>query len=165
MTCRNKYCFGYTFRLCFGRLMSYANPHSTTGSLTRRIASMKHGLSGSSPVPTLRAMRQLTRRLLLLLCALAFFSGTTVGLATHPAAAGEPCAEHQADDSAAHHHHKDGNCLTCCVGVCVAMPDLPPRPLSSIVPLTANTVAYWSSVVAITGRSITPDPAPPRFSA
>lgn len=110
-------------------------------------------------------MRKLTRRLLLILCALAFFSGTTVGLATHPAAAGEPCAGHQADDMAAHHHHKGGNCLTCCVGVCVAIPDLPPRPVSSIVPLTASTIAYWSSVVAISGRSITPDPAPPRFSA
>ena len=110
-------------------------------------------------------MRELFRRLVLILCAFAFFSGTTVGLATHPAAAGEPCAEHHADGKADHHHNMGGNCLTCCVGVCVAIPDLSPRALSSIAPITATAVAYWSGGVTISGRSITPDPAPPRLSA
>lgn len=110
------------------------------------------------------AMRGFIHRLLLILCALAFLGGTTVGLATHPAAAGELCADHQ-DGAADHHHDKGGNCLTCCVGVCVAVPDLPTHAPSSLAPLTAIAVAYSSSGVTISGRSIAPDPAPPRFSA
>jgi hypothetical protein len=131
-----------------------------------RNAAKKHGLPESSPIPTLRFMRELARRFLLLLCALAFFGGTTVGLVMHPAAAGEPCAEHQGGAGTADHHDgkHGGNCLTCCVGACVALPDLPPRPLSSLIPLTATTVAYWEGGNTISGRSIAPDTAPPRLS-
>jgi hypothetical protein len=112
---------------------------------------------------TLRHMRDLARRFLFLLCAVAFFTGATVGLAVHGASAGEPCLEHQANDGHAGHHHdgNKGNCLTCCMGVCVAIPDLPPR-FSAVAPLTVAKVAYWDRGSGIAGRTIPPDPIPPR---
>jgi hypothetical protein len=108
-------------------------------------------------------MRDLARRFLFMFCAVAFFTGATVGLAVHGASAGEPCLEHQANDGhAGHHHDGKGNCLTCCMGVCVAIPDLPPRFFSAIAPLTAAKVAYWDHGSGIAGRTIPPDPIPPR---
>lgn len=109
-------------------------------------------------------MRDLARCFLLLFCAVAFFTGATVALAAHGASAGEPCLEHQATDGHAGHPHdgSEGNCLTCCVGLCVAIPDLPPRFFAAATPLTAAKVAYWDSSSGIAGRTIPPDPIPPR---
>jgi hypothetical protein len=122
-------------------------------------------LSQSARCSTLRRMHDLARRFLFLLCAVAFFTGATIGLAMHGASAGESCLEHQANDGYAGHHHDGdgkGNCLTCCMGVCVAIPDLPPRFFSAIAPLTAAKVAYWNRGSGIAGRTIPPDPIPPR---
>lgn len=113
-------------------------------------------------------MRDFARRLLFLLCAVAFFTGATVGLAVHGASANEPCVEHQLDDGHAGHHHDhdaNGNCLTCCIGVCVAIPDLPPPCCSAIAPLTVAKVGYWDRSLGIAGRTIQPDPTPPIPSA
>lgn len=87
-----------------------------------------------------------------------------MGLAAHGASAGEPCLEHQATDSHAGQSHDSskGNCLTCCMGLCVAIPDLPRRFFSAVAPLTASKVAYWDSSGGIAGRTIPPDPIPPR---
>ena len=148
--------FNYTdcgWRAAAGSPQFYHQPHDGICSLPEL-----------SSATTLNYMRESIRHLLLVLCALAFFSGTTIGFASHLAAAGEPCAEHHVDGKADHHHDRSGSCLTCCVGACVAIPDLPPHPLSSLTPLTATTVAYWGSGVIISGRSITPDPIPPRLS-
>lgn len=112
-------------------------------------------------------MRDLARRLLLLLCAAAFFTGATLGLAVHGAAAGEPCAGHYEDPGNTAHHHDGakGNCLTCCMGVCVAVPDLPPRSFSVLAPVMAAKVAYWDRGTGFAGRTIPPDPIPPRRTA
>jgi hypothetical protein len=116
-------------------------------------------------------MRDLARRLLFLVCALAFFSGATIGLAMHGASAGEPCSEHHDagdhDDTgtAPHHHDGKGNCLTCCMGVCVAVPDLPPRLSMTLAPMSVGRIAYWDRSEAISGRTIPPDPIPPRLGA
>lgn len=119
---------------------------------------------------SLQCMRDLARRFLFLLCAVAFFTGATVGLAVHGASAGEPCLEHQEHHADAGHtgHHHDGakgNCLTCCMGVCVAIPDLPPRFFSATVPMSAAKVAYWDHGGGNAGRTIPPDPIPPIRSA
>jgi hypothetical protein len=108
-------------------------------------------------------MRDLARRLLFLLCAIAFFTGATAGLAVHGASAGEPCMEHQANDGHAGHYHDGakGNCLTCCMGVCVAVPSLPPPFFTAVPPVAAAKVAYWDRGSAIDGRTIPPDLIPP----
>lgn len=113
-------------------------------------------------------MRDLARRFLFLLCAVAFFTGATVGLAVHGASAGEPCLEHQTNDGHAGHHHDGdakGNCLTCCMGVCIAVPNLPPPFFTAAPPLTAAKVAYWDHGSGIMGRTVPPDPIPPRRNA
>jgi hypothetical protein len=124
-------------------------------------------LSQRPPLSRLRRMRDLTRRFLFLLFAVVFFTGAAAGLAVHGAAAGESCAEHHDDTGNAAHHHDgaEGNCLTCCMGICVAIPDLPPRFFSMIVPMTTAKVAYWDRGTGIAGRTIPPDPIPPRLSA
>lgn len=125
-------------------------------------------LSKKARLSTFRRMRDMARRFLFLLCAVAFFTGATVGLAVHGASANEPCAEHQMNDGHADHHHDGdakGNCLTCCMGLCVAIPDLPPRFFSATVPMTAAKVAYWDRGSGIAGRTIPPDLIPPIRSA
>ena len=128
---------------------------------------LKRALPRSYAVPSLRAMREFIRHLLLILCALAFFGGTTISLVVPPAAAGEPCAEHHGGSAGMvdHHHGKQsGNCLGCCVGSCVAVPGLPPRLSSSVVPLKARVAMYWGNGAALAGRSVAPDLGPPRLS-
>ena len=106
------------------------------------------------------------RRLLFLLCALVLFGAATIGLAAQGASANEPCGEHHSDVGNATHHHNDkGNCLTCCVGVCIAIPGLPPRPPMTLAPIAVAKIAYWHRGAAIAGRTIPPDPIPPRPAA
>jgi hypothetical protein len=103
----------------------------------------------------------LLKRILAILCMLALVSGSTASFAASVAAA--PCAhEHQhAGDATPHKHHGAG-CLSCCLGACVAVPDLPPRGAAIVVPLTPRIAAYWEPDFSLPGRSIVPDLGPPR---
>ena len=67
--------------------MTNSEPHfwgTTSPTEADGIAMAMRGLPAVLPASTVRAMREATRRLLLVLCALAFFGGTTLGLAAHP---------------------------------------------------------------------------------
>jgi hypothetical protein len=122
-------------------------------------------------------MQVFAYRLILVLAVLVLAAGAPLALAVPPALAGEPCPhEHQHGMAgAAHHQHHapmapqhpgDGaaGCLCCCIGACLAIPDLARAPVV-VVPYTALPVVYWDTDLRLTGRSIRPDPAPPRPSA
>ena len=113
----------------------------------------------------LTVMRALTRFLLVIVCAVALVGGSTGSFA---ASVVVPCT-HTNDDQQGtspepDQHHGTG-CLTCCLGVCVAIPDLPPRTPLGATRFVATSVAYWEIELSLFGRSIRPDPAPPRTGA
>lgn len=112
-------------------------------------------------------MWRLARHFLIILSALALVSGSTMSFAASIASAN--CAhEHSehgdAPGSQSHKHHGAG-CLSCCLGACVAVPDLPSRTSVGMVPFAAIAVSYWEQAVSLSSRSIAPDPGPPRTSA
>jgi hypothetical protein len=114
------------------------------------------------------------RRLILLLAVLALATGVPVAFAVPPVLVAEPCphqhqhglagaAHHQHNEprQPQHHDHGAAGCLCCCIGACVAIPDLARAPVA-VVPYAALPVVYWDTGLCLTGRSIRPDPAPPR---
>jgi hypothetical protein len=108
-------------------------------------------------------MRKWARYFLLILCTLALVGGSTGSFAASSAI--DPCAHEHGDkhagDTAPHKHHGAG-CLSCCLGACVAIPDLPPRAAADLVTFTALPIAYWEAALSLPGRSIAPDLGPPR---
>ncbi|MBN8901394.1 MAG: hypothetical protein J0H19_03595 [Rhodospirillales bacterium] len=111
-------------------------------------------------------MLKFVQRFLLILYALALVGGSTISFAAN-ASASEPCAhEHHQDAGAAshqHEHRQPAGCLTCCsMGACVAVPSLPPRTLAGDVRFSAMPVMYWDADVLFSGRSISPEPTPPK---
>lgn len=74
-----------------------------------------------------------------------------------------------AHGAAKHHHHSKhsgsqaGDCLKCCIGICLLGASLPP-PVSA----TASSAFYGVRIVyafeeiALADRSVPPDPSPPR---
>lgn len=119
-------------------------------------------------------MKALGRRLILLLAALALAAGAPAAFAVPPALAAEPClhehqhgagiADHDHDRHQHRHDHGAAGCLCCCIGSCIAISDLPHNPVAVILCI-ALPVAYWDTGLRLAGRSIRPDPAPPRSSA
>jgi hypothetical protein len=110
-------------------------------------------------------MRQLARRFLLILCTLALVSGSTISFAASVAAA--PCLHEHSHQTGtpAHHDLHGAGCLSCCLGACTAIPDLPPRFTISAAAFTATPVNYWETDDSLSGRSIAPDLGPPRTTA
>lgn len=143
---------------------------------------MRHGCVVPAPLPnastraTKDGMRVLAHRFVLFLAALAFVAGVPLALAVPPALAAEPCPhEHHAmmtgDDHHQHpmpskpqHQHDAAACLCCCIGACVGMPDLA-RATVIGVPITTVAVIYPETERVLDGRSLRPEPAPPRTSA
>jgi hypothetical protein len=112
-------------------------------------------------------MQRLATQFVLLLGALAFLAGAPVVYAVAaPALAGEPCPDEHLPGPAPHQHHDHGAaaCLCCCLGACMGIPGLPPPQMATAV-FTASTIVYWENGTRRAGRSIPPDPAPPRPSA
>ena len=110
-------------------------------------------------------MRRLARYCLMLLCVLALIGGSTMSFAA--SLAPEPCAPTHSDQpgSGPDHHKHGAGCLACCLGACIAIPDLPPRTALAATFFTSARVSYWETQAWLNGRSIRPDPAPPRTSA
>jgi len=116
------------------------------------------------------------RRLLVIMTVLAFAAGVPLALAVPPALAAAPCPHehHQAMPGSAHHHepappqqhhrHDAAGCLCCCMGSCVGTPDLARNPTVT-TPVLAALVTYPEPVTSLSGRTLRPDPAPPRPSA
>ena len=112
-------------------------------------------------------MWPVARRFFLILCALALIGGSTISFAATVTAAG-PCAhEHSGQNGTApaHPDHHGAECLACCLGACAAMPGLPPRTSLTEAAFSAKTVTWWETGTALSGRSIAPDPGPPRTIA
>src|SRR4051794_14035739 len=112
-------------------------------------------------------MRQWTQYFLLVLCTLALVGGSTISFAASLSAVA-PCAhEHTpAGDTAPqpHKHHSAG-CLSCCLGACVAIPDVPSRAAAGLMPFTAVPAIYWEADISLSDRSIAPNLGPPRTTA
>ena len=107
-------------------------------------------------------MRRLARYSLMIVCTLALIGGSTVSFA---ASLSVNCAHehsHSGDTSPDHHKHHGSGCLSCCLGACAAVPDLPPRTAAIMLSLTPRVIAYWEPDFSLPGRSITPDLGPPR---
>src|SRR3954453_6981658 len=125
---------------------------------------------------TKHGMRAFAHRLVLILTVLAFVAGMPLALAVPPALAAEPCPhehhEMMGDDAHHQHHapqkqqhrHNAAASLCCCVGTCVGIPDLAHSAVIS-VPFATVAVVYPETATALDGRSLRPDPAPPRTSA
>lgn len=111
-------------------------------------------------------MRLRLASLLAILSVLALVIGGAVGPAM-PALAQTPCAHHSHDPSAPKHHHdhQSSGCLTCCLGACAAIPDLPSPVLVSEPGFARRIAMWWPPDAALDGRSVLPDPDPPRTSA
>ena len=131
---------------------------------------MGHTLPRYSVLPAsvrpgkLGPMLQWARYFLLILCALALVAGSTASFAASVSAAA-PCAHEQ--DHAGHsapqpHKHEGSGCLSCCLGACVAVPDLPPRASVGAAPFVAMPIRYWEADLSLPSRSIAPDLGPPR---
>lgn len=109
-------------------------------------------------------MRQWARYFLLILCTLALVGGSAVSFAASVTAAA-PCDHehsHGADTTPEPHKHHGGGCLSCCLGACVAIPDLPQRAAADLVPFTVLPILYWEVDLSLPSRSIAPDLGPPR---
>ena len=115
---------------------------------------------------------KLVRRIFALLIVAAYLGATLV-------AAASPIGSCPALDRAprnAHHHHSgphskhqdspgntSGECLQCCLGTCLVVPCLPARGTeASRLAFVGLSVLYRAVLPAIYGRTITPDPGPPK---
>jgi len=114
----------------------------------------------------------LVRRIFALLIVVAYFGATLVAAASPigscPALAGAPRNAHH-HHGGPHPHHQggpgkaSGECLKCCLGACLVAPCLPdPTVGLAEVAFVGSPVLYWAVSPAIYGRTITPDPGPPK---
>jgi hypothetical protein len=101
-----------------------------------------------------------------LLIALAFMGGT-IGVAF--AFGAEPCSPslHAATPGhEGHHHQHDTNTLTCISCLCCAViPTLTGAPVAIMAPRQVAYVVYRQELSVMAGRSVAPDPTPPRSIA
>lgn len=111
-------------------------------------------------------MREFLRRIVLIVCALTFMGSSVIGLALSSAEAAESCVHQQTAshvlNQAPPGDHDAVGCLVCCQGACLDVVGLPPRVLAGSVPLAATPIIYWATEPTLAGRSITPEPIPPR---
>jgi hypothetical protein len=114
-------------------------------------------------------MRHLARPLLVILCALALAGSSTTGVAVatpcvHEHNAPGYTVDHAQSDGVApaNHNHHGAGCLACCLGACAAMAGLPPRRIIASPAFAGMAVTWWETGVLLSGRSIAPDPGPPR---
>ena len=124
-------------------------------------------LSGIVGQGKVSIMRRLARRFFLTLCMLALIGGGTVSLAASVTAA-HPCVHahgEPGDTLPPHHDHHGAGCLACCFGACAAVANLPVPGFGIVTGFAAAPVTYWEANAALSGRSIAPDPAPPRTAA
>jgi hypothetical protein len=108
-------------------------------------------------------MQPWARYFLILLCTLALVAGSTVSFAASVSPAPSCAHEHGHADHPApepQKHHGAG-CLSCCLGACVAIPDLPLRAEAAVL-FTALPVLYWETNLSLPSRVIAPDLGPPR---
>jgi len=115
----------------------------------------------------MRAMRIGLRRVLGVLITLAFLSGT-VGAAF--ASSFDACEHDRNAGGAAHHqkhaHDEDANSALCLLCPCCAIaPTLPAAPAIQRTPQSIAYIIYPAQSIPLTGRSVKPDPSPPRSIA
>ena len=104
-------------------------------------------------------MHAALRQLLVLIVAATFLNGT-VGLAF-----AEPCDDGLDMELPAQggHHHHDGDAPSCLVCPCCAVvPTLSDPPVAPMGPQPVAYVIYTEHSPVLIGRSVAPDPSPPR---
>ena len=115
---------------------------------------------------------KLVHRIFALLIVAAYLGATLVAAASPigscPALDGAPRNAHH-QHSGPHPDHQggpgktSGECLKCCLGACLVAPCLPaPGTEASGPAFDGASVLYWAVSPAIYGRTITPDPGPPK---
>jgi hypothetical protein len=110
-------------------------------------------------------MRRFARRFVMILCTLALMSG---GMAAPvPAFDATDHAQHHGGAVPLHCHneHHGAACLTCCLGACTVVADLPSRLMPDVAAFSVAAVTYWETDVSLSDRSIAPDHDPPRTGA
>ena len=114
---------------------------------------------------------KLLRQIFAVLVVTAYFGATVVAAASPlgscPALDLAPHSVHSHAGNGHQHHHSSGSdpsaCLKCCLGACLAAPCLAVPANSGSTPAFAGTaVLYSTSLPALAGRSVAPDPAPPK---
>jgi hypothetical protein len=117
-------------------------------------------------------MRRIVHRLSSLLAILAFAGGASA-FAVPPILADEACSlehhHHLAGDThqehqPKQHEHRTADCMCCCIGASAGLSALASFEVVEI-PCVASPVIYPETGARLTGRSIPPDPAPPRPNA
>jgi len=111
---------------------------------------------------------KLLRQIFAALTVAAYFGATLVGAA--PPLWSLDLASHSAHSHAVHGHQHDqksgsdtGECLKCCLGVCLGGPCLAaPTNAGSTLAFDSTAVRYSTTLSALAGRSVAPDPSPPR---
>ena len=113
----------------------------------------------------------LLRPILALLVVTAYFGASIVAAASPIESCPAPdLAPHSAYGHAGHghqHHHKSrsdpSTCLKCCLGACLTAPALAVSTNSGSTPAFDGTaVRYSTTLPVLAGRSVAPDPAPPK---
>ena len=116
-------------------------------------------------------LKRFLRRAFLVLVTIAFIGAGALASASPAPMAAEPCphehgqiGEHQHPNP---HSHDPGaaGCLSCCLAACIVVPNLPPQTIAAPTPFRATQILYSSAHLPLAGRSIRPEPAPPRHIA
>jgi len=109
-------------------------------------------------------MGKLVRWFLVTLCVLTMISGNMTSVAAFARA--DFCAhDHGRSQFHAvpvHQHHHDHGCPACCLGACAIVAGPRPFALTTATAAAAGSVIYWEQNTSLAGRSIPPDPVPPR---
>ena len=106
-------------------------------------------------------MRSVLLRCLIVLLALTFVGGSTVNAPTHSMRSGaEDTVEAEAIISMGRQHRNTHACLCCCLG-CASFANRAPDCTSGVVPVFA-IVSYGERINALAGRTLHPEPYPPR---
>src|SRR5216684_3157895 len=117
---------------------------------------------------------KLLRRIFAILTVAAYFGATVVAAA--PPVGPAPTrdlASHSGHSHAGHSHqhdHESGSdpreCLRCCLAGCLATPGLAVQTHGGSTPAFASTAVLYSIALSVlAGRTVAPDPAPPRPTA
>jgi hypothetical protein len=115
-------------------------------------------------------MRRVVQKLLRVALSAVLISALFGVVAIDAVNAGAPCPPAAQTAHEGHHHH-DGNqstpdktmpdCFKCCF-TCQIPPSLTAGPVAAVAVPIVGVALYWAHDGALTGRSIPPDPAPPR---
>jgi hypothetical protein len=113
-------------------------------------------------------LKRFLRRAVLVLVSIAFIGAGALASASPVPMAGEPCPH---EHGLMHEHQQPkphsldpgaAGCLSCCLAACIGVPNLPPQTIAAPTPFRVTQIVYSRAQLPLAGRSIRPEPAPPR---